>query len=152
MAGAVAACVVGMEDNLLAMLSNSCTLKSYLISDPASDSFFTEDRNNLGTYSSSGSLLPFWNACKLIFPPSDFGRPDLKYMKGVVGENVQTDGLLSTGFQTDMDNACSAMIADMIANATPLCSANGDFYETVSVQPLVQMRQMHRKRKKSVTP
>jgi hypothetical protein len=153
LASVAAGVVTTMEGSLLLMLSNSCVLKSFLISDDASDAFLTVDRNSAGLYTSSGPLLPLWNACKIVFPPSDFGRPDVKYMKGIVGENVQTDGLLSSTFLTDMDTAVEALIDTMDTDSIPLCSENGDLYETAQVQPAVQMRQMHRKRrKKVVTP
>jgi hypothetical protein len=42
------------------------------------------------------------------------------------------------------------MIDDMTANGTPLCTDNGQAYTTAQVQPAVQMRQMHRKRRKTV--
>ncbi len=150
MASAAAAPVLGMEDHLLALLSNTCLLKSYLISDPLTAAFFTVDRNAPGTNGDTGSLLPLYNTVKALFPPSDFGRPDLKYFKGLVGENVQTGGTLDSTFVTFVDAEIQAMIDDMLANGTTLASENGDPYENVTVQPAVQMRQMHRKRKKTV--
>jgi hypothetical protein len=148
-----AAVVTDMEPWLITILATTCTLKSFLISDEASDAFLTVDRNTAGTYAFDGPLLPLWNAIKVIFPPSDFGRPDLKYLKGIVGENVQDDGILSNAIQTGVDSAIEGMIDAMAAISVPLCSSNGDVYENAQVQPAVQMRQMHRKRrKKVVTP
>jgi len=43
-----------------------------------------------------------------------------------------------------------AMIDDMTTNSTPLCDESGLAWGSASVQPAVQMRQMHRKRKKKV--
>lgn len=143
-----AAVVTEMEGPLLNLLSTSCILKSFLISEEGTDAFFTVDRNSAGLYSSSGPLLPLWNTVKVVFPPSNFGRPDLKYFKGVVGENVQTDGILNSNILGDADAAVESLIDAMDTNSTPLCSKDGDLYETAQVQPAVQMRQMHRKRRK----
>lgn len=150
MAAAVAAPVLAMEDHLLAFLSSECTIKSYVVSEVEGDAFFTEDRFSAGANASLGSLLPLYNTVKVIFPSSDFGRPDLKYFKGSVGEAVQTSGFLESAFSGLVDTEVEGMIDDMFTNATPLCSESGDEYETASVQPAVQMRQMHRKRKKTV--
>jgi hypothetical protein len=150
MGDAIASCVIGMEDHLLQLLSTTCLLKSYLISDPATDAFFTEDRNNAGLNGDTGSLLPLYNSVKVLFPPTDFGRPDLKYFKGYVGENRQSAGVLDAGAITQVETEVEGMIDDMTANSTPLCSDDGSNYTAASVQPAVQMRQMHRKRRKTV--
>jgi hypothetical protein len=153
MAIAAGAPVIGMEDSLLALLDESCLIKSYLISAIDDDSFFTSDRNSAGLNTDLGSLLPLYNTVKVIIPPTDFGRPDLKYLKGAVGENVQTDGILEPAYVTLVDDTITGMIGDMVSNATPLCTIDGQNYVNVSVQPAVQMRQMHRKRrKKPVVP
>lgn len=146
----IAANVVSvMEGSLLLCLGNACILKSFLLSEDGTDAFFTIDRNSAGLYVDSGSLLPLYNTAKPIFPSADFGRPDLKYLKGIVGENVQTDGILSNALMTSLDSALTDLIGTMDTAATPLCSAEGDLYSTVIIQPQVQMRQMHRKRKKA---
>lgn len=152
MVAAVASCVIGMEDHLLALLSTACTLKSYLVSDPATSAFFTEDRNSVGLNGDTGTLLPLYNSVKVLFPAEAFGRPDLKYLKGLVGENGQTDGSLDSGLRALVDEEIEAMIDDMAANSTPLCSNDGANYNNAAVQIAVQMRQMHRKRKKTSVP
>jgi hypothetical protein len=142
-----------MEGYLLQLLSSACVLKSFLVSEDGTDAFNTIDRNEPGLYSSSGPLLPLFNSVKAIFPSPDFGRPDLKYFKGLVGENVQSDGVLASTPMGDWDNTLTEMINDMDTGATPLCSTDGTLYSAASIQPAVQMRQMHRKRRKApVTP
>lgn len=149
--GTLASAVVEiMEDPLLSLLSTTANIKSFLLSEDGSDAFFTVDRNVPGTNGDTGSLLPLWNSCKVLFPSADFGRPDLKYLKGVVGENVQTAGVLETGFITLVGSTINDMLTAMITNLTPLGSEGGGDYSSASVQTEVQMRQMHRKRKKKV--
>jgi hypothetical protein len=145
-----AACVTQMEEKLLALLSNACVLKSFLISAVDSDAFFTNDRNNPGTNEDTGSLLPLWNCVRVVFPPTDSGRPDVKYFKGLVGENTQSGGILESAVQALVDTEVELMIDDMADNGTPLCGDTGQVYTSAQVQEAVQMRQMHRKRKKKV--
>jgi len=139
-----------MKDPLLSALSSACVLKSFLVSDPASPAFLTIDENEAGTNGDIGSLLPLFNSAKVIFPAADLGRPDLKYMKGCVGENNQTATVLDSAFVTALDNIITGLLADMDANGTPLGNESGVAYSVASVQPAVQMRQMHRKRRKTV--
>jgi hypothetical protein len=48
--------------------------------------------------------------------------------------------------------AFGTLISDMVAAGAPLVSEDNDQYISANGQPAVQMRQMHRKRKKTVTP
>jgi hypothetical protein len=152
MADAAAAPVIGMEDHLLAILDPTAVIKSYLLSEVGTDAFFTNDRNSAGTNPDVGSLLPLFNSVKVLFPSSDFGRPDLKYFKGSLGENNSGGGEVDSAFRTLVDAEIEAMIDEMNTNSTPLCSINGDVYESAQVQPAIQMRQMHRKRRKTAPP
>lgn len=150
MADASAAPVIGMEDHLLALLSTTAVLKSYLVSEEGTSSFATIDRNSAGLNGDTGSLLPLYNSLKAIFPSLDFGRPDIKYFKGLVGENFQTAGVLESSILSAADTEITAMITDMAANDTPLVTDNDQDYSNVTIQSAVQMRQMHRKRRKTV--
>ncbi len=150
MAEAAVACTDVMLDRLVSVLSTTAVLKSFLVSDPASPAFTTLDVNASGTNGDTGSLLPLFNSCKVLFPQADFGRPDLKYLKGFVGENVQTAGVIDSGSITAVDTAMVGLLTDMDGNGTPVCNESGVQYTVVEVQPAVQMRQLHRKRKKTV--
>ena len=141
-----------MKGPLLSALSTACTLVSFLVSDPDGPAFLTVTENAAGTNGDTGTLLPLFNSAKVLFPAADLGRPDLKYIKGFVGENTQTAGVLDSGFVTALDNIITGMLEDMDANGTPLGNESGVAYSVASVQPAVQMRQMHRKRRKVVTP
>lgn len=140
---------VGIPD-LRPMLDSSCQIASYLINDPASTEFITKPVNLAGTSTASGDLLPLFNSCKVILPTAGFGRPDLKYFKGFVTESIQTSGNLLAGTLTAVETLVETLIADMDTAGSPLCSQFGEVYSTVSVQQAVQMRQMHRKRRKAV--
>ena len=141
----------GVPD-LLPPLDTSCTLASVLTSDPSSTAFITSPVNEPGTSSASGDLLPLFNAAKVIIPVGLFGRPDLKYLKGFITESVQTGGTINSGTQTFIVDTFNQLITDMVAAGQPLCDAVGTEYTVSSVQPAVQMRQMHRKRKRTPAP
>lgn len=138
--------------DLLPLLDSSCQLVRYLVSDLAGVQFDSVDINEAGTSTASGDMLPLFNSVKVLLNDGQLGRPDLKYLKGLVTESVQTGGELNATFVSAVDVLVTTLLSDMSANATPLCSEDGNEYVTASVQPAVQMRQMHRKRKRTVAP
>lgn len=141
----------GVPD-LLPLLDSSCTLKRYLVSDLDGDLFVSTEINSAGTSTASGDLLPLFNSAKVFLNDGTLGRPDLKYFKGLVTESVQTNGELNSTFSAAVDVLVTTLLDDMAGAGVPLCSIGGTEYVSASVQTDVQMRQMHRKRKKTVTP
>jgi hypothetical protein len=63
---------------------------------------------------------------------------------------MQADGVIGSGVAADIDALVETLITDADAEAVPLVSADNDQYASASVQPGVQMRQMHRKRRRAV--
>lgn len=152
LSAAQAAVNAGLIPGLQGVLDTGCTIDRVLISDTGSDAFIENPVNVPGTFTGSGSLLPLYNSMKVLFVTPGFGRPDLKYIKGLVGENVQSGGVLDPTFTTGMDVLFTALLAEMEADDAPLCSENGDLWTDVSVQSRVQMRQMHRRRRRAIAP
>lgn len=138
----------GVPD-LLAVLDNTAVLASLLVSSESDDTFVTRPINAAGTNTSSGDLLPLFNSAKILFTDGSLGRPDYKYIKGLVNEGNQTNGILTSGIQGALKTVFDGLIADMDAASYPLVSEDNDQYVESNVQPRVQMRQMHRKRKKT---
>jgi hypothetical protein len=124
---------------------------SLLISDEASSTFTTVPINLVGTSTASGDLLPLYCTCKILIDQAS-GRPDVKYLKGFVTESIQTAGILLSGTLTSVDGIFTGFITAMAAGGATLVADDGEEWSTCSVQPAVQMRQMHRKRRKTVTP
>jgi hypothetical protein len=141
-----------MVPDLLPVLDNQATLKSVLISSETDDTFTTVSFENAGTNTGSGDLLPLFNSAKVLFSDGSLGRPDYKYVKGFVTEGEQTNGQLTSGAAGALKTRFDTLIADMDAAGAPLVSEDNDAYIESSVQAAVQMRQMHRKRRKVVTP
>lgn len=134
---------------LLQLLHPDATMERLLTSNPLTKQFIISPVGEPGTSADSGSLLPLFNSVKVIFPVPGFGRPDLKYLKGFLTETLVEDMNLTSSTRIGIDNQFTALVDLMDTNSVPLCSENGQLYSDVIVQEAVQMRQMHRKRRKS---
>lgn|SRR5215208_6336210 len=143
-AGFQAAC----EAPLLACIATVCSIEKFLVSDPASAAYVEIPVNLAGTNGDTGSLIPFFNSIKVRFTTAAPGRPDYKFYKGFLGENVQDNGVVSTPTQTAFYDNLSGMLTDSALEGATLCSEAGDTWNGVIVQPAIQMRQMHRKRRR----
>lgn len=134
---------------LLDLLNTTCLIRKILVSSLTSDDFSEEPLNEAGTSSSGGTLLPLFNSVKVLIQPANLGRADYKFFKGYLTEDLHSAGFLGTGVSSTVDGIVTSMITDMIAASAPLCSENGDLWVSPSVQEAVQMRQMHRRRRRS---
>jgi len=134
------------------LLSNDATLVRLLISDLAGSEFVTVNVNTQGTSAEPGELLPLFNSMKVLFSDGSLGRPDYKYFKGYLTEGSQADGTIEAATIASAAALISTLIDDLDAATTPLVSLDNDQYDTGSIQPAVQMRQMHRKRRRTPAP
>jgi hypothetical protein len=150
LADAASAADTAMTSNLLAILNTTCTLVKYLVSDPTSAAFIEVPKNEPGVNSDGGSLLPLFNSVKARYPTDALGRPDYKFYKGYLTEDSHAAGMITSGSITTLEGALSNMLADMVLASGLFVSHEGDTWSDPVVQPEVQMRQMHRKRKKIV--
>lgn len=144
----VSAFGVAMKDHLLALLNENCRIVSVLISDIAGPDFTIVSVDEAGTDTSGGTLLPLYNSVKALFPVG-LGRPDIKYLKGILTEDYHNNGSIGATLAALVDTELTTMISDVAAEGVTLVADDAFPYANVSVQDAVQMRQMHRKRKKS---
>ena len=150
---AAAAFTDQMAPDLLPALNNGCVLVSGLISAEGSNAFRTIPINTNGTSSFTGDSLPLFNSMKVLFSDGSDGRPDYKYIKGLITEALaQTDGVIGDTDAAAFEALFDSLISDMDTAGAPLVSLDNDPYASSSVQREIQMRQMHRKRKKVVAP
>jgi hypothetical protein len=133
---------------LLDLLNTACSIAKILVSDLTTDDFSEEALNQAGTSSSGGTLLPLFNSVKALIQPANLGRADYKFFKGYLTEDLHSNGALGVGVSATVDGIVTDMIDAMIAATAPLCSENGDLWVSASVQERVQMRQMHRRRRR----
>jgi hypothetical protein len=119
------------------------------VSDESTSDFITVPVNQSGTSEAGGDMLPLFNSAKILFADGSFGLPDYKYIKGYLKEGTQTDSEIDGANVTFLQAQFQALIDDLDAAGCPLVSKDNDQYVTASVQTAVQMRQMHRKRKRT---
>lgn len=138
-----------MVPDLQPLLHPSATLLRTLISDLAGDTFVSTEQNVGGSSADSASILPLYNSLKAFLNSDELGRPDLKYFKGFLTEAMQTDGELEPTVRSAADVRVTTLLSDMAAAGSPLVTLSGSEYVSASIQSAVQMRQMHRKRKRT---
>lgn len=141
-----------MKDVLLGLLHSSCRITKVLASSLTDDTFQEASVEEAGTSSFTDSALPFFNCVKLIINTTGLGRPDVKFMKGWITEGNSSSGEIDSIALAAFVDGFNGMIDVLTDESTPLVSENGDLWGVASAPPLIQMRQMHRKRKKPVTP
>jgi len=150
LAVAAAAASGTLAPDLLPILDTSCLIAEVLTSTPGTPGAFISAALGLaGTNSSSGSLLPLFNSAKVLFPILSGGRPDLKYFKGYLTEASTEGGIIGSGTLTGLASVLESLIIDMADAGATLVENGGTNYSVVTPQAAVQMRQMHRKRRRS---
>lgn len=149
MQDAITAFDASMTAPLRSLLDPQATMVKYLFSDLIGTQFSTLQKNLGGTSTGAGDLLPLFNSVKAYVVAGVFGKPDFKFFKGFVTESLQTNGVLTPGAAGYVETALQTGINDMITASAPLVSETGQPWGDVTIQPAVQMRQMHRKRKKT---
>lgn len=134
---------------LLSVLSPNCLLVKALFSSLVDDSFTERIYNDAGTNGDTDVLLPLFNSAKVLFGTASLGRPDYKFLKGLVTEDANENSFLASSVIGHIEDVFSALITAMSSAGVPLVSENGDLWASVSVAPLIQMRQMHRRRRRT---
>lgn len=96
-----------------------------------------------------GEFLPLFNVIRVDFHVIGGGRPSRKYYRTPVPEANQIDGLLQdaalAAWQTRMDTFLSDIFTAGVAWVDP----DGQSIDAAAVQKPVQMRQLHRKRRRT---
>jgi len=140
-----------MKDPLLGLLHSSARITKALASSLIDDTFVETAVEEAGTSSFTDSALPFFDCVKLAISTAGLGRPDIKFLKGWLTEGNSSSGTIDSLPLADVITAFQGMVDSLATEGTPLVSESGDEWATVSAPPLIQMRQMHRKRR-HVTP
>lgn len=92
--------------------------------------------------------LPLYNTVRVDIDVSGGGRPSRKYFRAPVGEQWNINGNLDTSVLTLFNDEVNGMIADVSASGGMLVDPDGQAWQTAHCQLAVQMRQLHRKRRK----
>jgi len=136
---------------LAAPMDGSFRVIKTLVSHIADDTFVTTPLNIAG--GSAGSpYLALFNTVKVLIGVAGHGRNDYKFLRGVVTEANQNNGQLDSGVMAAVDAIWNGVIADGTAAGVDMVDTQGNLWLVASVQKAVQMRQLHRKRKKVLVP
>jgi len=148
---AITAFTTDMQAALLSILHSSCRIVKVLASSLTDDTFVEASIEEAGTSAFTDSRLPFFNSVRVLAATTGLGAPDSKFIKGWLTEGNSSSGSIDSIALADLVTALVDMRSDLTGNDTPLVSESGDLWGTITAKPIIQMRQMHRKRKK-VTP
>jgi hypothetical protein len=122
-----------------------------LVSHLADDSFVTTPMSLPGGASGS-AYLPLFNTVRILISVAGHGRNDSKYLRGIISEINQTNGQLESATVSAMAALYDTLITDASASGVDLVDSQGNLWQTATCQQAIQMRQLHRKRKKVVVP
>lgn len=134
-----------------APMDGSFKVVKILVSNMAGDDFRSIPTNVAGGASGS-PYLPLFNTIKVNFLVAGDGRNDYKFYRGILSEANQTNGQVDSGLVTSLSVAVNTLIADASAGGTDLVDSEGNLWVSGEVQVAVQMRQLHRRRRRVVTP
>jgi len=147
---AAAAASGTLAPGMAPLLDSSCQIVEVLTSTPGSPGLFiTAALAIVGTSTSSGSVLPLFNAVKVLFPLLSGGRPDYKYLKGFLTEANSNNEIVDGSSLGGITTILTGLISDMATAGATLVDNGGTNYSVVTPQAEIAMRQMHRKRRRS---
>jgi len=120
---------------------------------PDDDVFEVTPLSTTGQLDGSGTdFLPLYCTLRVDFHAIGGGRPSRKYYRVPIPETLQKDGDLTdsafTGFQSTLDTFMAALATASVAWVDP----DGQTIDSAAVQKAVQMRQLHRKRRRAPAP
>ncbi len=115
----------------------------------ADDTFVTTSLSQVGAV--TGDFIPLFNTVKVDITVAGHGRNDGKFVRGWLHEGVISEGKIDSSVRTAFEGVFSGLITDSTAAGVDLVDLDGNLWLTASVREAIQMRQLHRRRKK-VTP
>jgi len=98
----------------------------------------------------TGDWLPLYNTIRVDIDVAGGGRPSRKYYRSPVLESENDGGFLAGATQTFFDTAVGQIITTFETGSAPLVDPDGQTLVTPHTSNRIQMRQLHRKRKKPV--
>lgn len=110
--------------------------------------FLVKPLSGVGARTATGPM-PLTVCARVLLQPDNFGKPDVKYLRGCIGPgDLGTATLLGGPFVNTINSGyCAAILA-----IEDVCTDNGQSYATVGVSPKVSQHQLTRGTRKAVTP
>jgi hypothetical protein len=121
---------------------------------PDTDVFSIVTLGVIGTRGTGGDndWLPLFNTVRVDFDVAGGGRPSRKYFRSPILEADQQAGQLADTVVTYFTTVGGEFISTASGGSFPLVDPDGQLLTAAHCQTQVQMRQLHRKRKKAVAP
>jgi len=133
------------------LMDGSFIVSKTLVDDTTSNDFISTPLAIPGSLSGV-SVLPLYNTVKVNVSVAGFGRNDYKFYRGGLTEAGQTNGVLETAVQDAYEDMVNAFIADATAAGLDMVDNAGNLWQVAETQPAVQMRQLHRRRRRVGEP
>lgn len=138
-----------MQEPLRTLLHVQGILEKVLISSTTDDTFLEAPILLGGANGDTEQVMPLFNSIKVFFQTDALGRPDYKFVKGTLTDDANEGGFVASSVVTGVRSAYLDIISDMSTASAPLVSESGDLWTDVAVQTLIQMRQLHRRRRRT---
>jgi hypothetical protein len=152
---AAVACHGPIVEGELSVHKSTVTITAIRISDlnPATDQFVVVPYNSAGLVTATADILPLFNTCRIDVEVEGFGRPSRKYYRLPLAEDEQDDGVLSSVTGTAVADMVTQMITDVDTAGGgdgELVDPDGQSWISATHFTKVQMRQLHRRRRRSL--
>ena len=136
----LAAAIMAMET---AITKDVVTIGPYRLDEVAGDGqVATGPAANFGGVTAGAPLIPLWNVVRVVFYDTA-GRPEQKYLRLPLAEDEQDDGVLTEALTDLVQTEYADPLSGELEYVGPNAEAHSGAFRVV---PLVQMRQLHRKR------
>lgn len=142
-----------IRDMELAMFDNATFLTYARVSTLQEDfhNFTTVPINTAATSSPSGTGLPLFNTLRIDINTTGFGSPTRMRYRNLT-EGVIVGTAVDSTFRAAKEALVNDLITDLGANGTPWTQRDGDTLTVATAFNKVAERQLHRRRRKAVTP
>ena len=119
---------------------------------PGTDAFYTTPLSGTGAAGPGAASVPLWDTVRVDFPVAGGGRPSRKFYRGVLEESLVEYLTVNATKLAAIVLELNEMIVALAAEGTPYVDVDAQLIETAVGWPKVQMRQLHRKRRRAAAP
>lgn len=114
------------------------------------DGFYvTVPINDNGNRVDPADNLPLWNTLRVDVSVVGGGRPSRKFYRLPLGESDVNNYVVQPTIISLVDTTLTALVASLQGGGTPLVDPDGQEWDAITVSNRVQMRQLHRKRRRT---
>lgn len=116
------------------------------------DIYATLPINLPGVIADPADALPLWNTVRADISVVGGGRPSRKFYRLPLGEAEATGMAVLVGVRNQIITTLTQLVSDLAAASVFLEDPQAQRWSVVSVQERIQMRQLHRRRRRLPAP